>query len=377
MIDQTAVSQLLRMLAGGMLTITTVTLSVLILVLSLAAGQASPRSLPELMADTVIQNALSTFLATFVFAVAALSLFGFGVVEPEGVAFIFAAALLLGAAAMKYLVQWIHHIANHLQLNLIAQRLYLQADASLEDYIRNRSDFQSSSSDNLVGGITVHPSKAGYVQFIDIDRLQDLAESLDLEVELTLREGDFAHPRQPVMVAAVQDDLSQKSLDGLKSCLVIGPKRTSEGDPLLGFELLAEIACRALSPSLNDPQTALLCVNYMGALLARAAEVPEALYARCCTQNGRVKLVPIGFADMLQRAVRPLVRDGAGSAEVICGLVDLLSVAARSASPEYVPFLLEEAHRARDYALEELSLDADKESMKKKVADLEQFAQTA
>ena len=92
----------LKLLATGMMTVATVTLSVLMLVLSMAAGQFSPRAVPELMADPVTQNALGTFLATFVYALAALLLFGFEVVTGRGVTLVFIAGLLLAVNALRF-----------------------------------------------------------------------------------------------------------------------------------------------------------------------------------------------------------------------------------------------------------------------------------
>ncbi len=134
-IDSASVEDLLKLLAGSMLTVATVTLSVLMLVLSLAAGQASPRAVPEVMADPVTQNALGTFLATFVFALTALLLLGFDAVNRPGVTLIFCCALLLVMNSVRYLVQWIHHVADSLKLNRIVHRIHRQAQSVLESYL--------------------------------------------------------------------------------------------------------------------------------------------------------------------------------------------------------------------------------------------------
>src|SRR3546814_4619476 len=57
-VETAAVENLLEVLASGMLTVATVTLSVHMLVLNLAAGQVSPRAVPEIVADRGTQNAM-------------------------------------------------------------------------------------------------------------------------------------------------------------------------------------------------------------------------------------------------------------------------------------------------------------------------------
>src|SRR3546814_4593443 len=128
-VETAAVEKLLEVLASGMLTVATGTLSVHMLVLNLAAGQVSPRAVPESMADRGTQNAMGTFLGTFVYALSALLLLGFEVVARSGVSLLFLGALLMMLNAVRYLVQWIHHVAEILKINHTLHRVHRQAVA--------------------------------------------------------------------------------------------------------------------------------------------------------------------------------------------------------------------------------------------------------
>lgn len=140
-IETGTVTELLKLLASGMLTVAAVTLSVLMLVLSLAAGQVSPRAVPSVMADVVTQNALGTFLATFVYALAALLFIGFGVVTgPGGAALIFLGALLLALNAVRYMVQWTHHVAQVLKINRMVHRIHHHGTEVLAAYLDSKAD---------------------------------------------------------------------------------------------------------------------------------------------------------------------------------------------------------------------------------------------
>src|SRR3546814_3439390 len=115
-----------------MLTVATVTLSVLMLVLNLAAAQVSPRAVPEVMADQVTQNALGTFLATFVYSLTALLLLGFGAVSGPGLTLVVFGALLLALNAVRYLVQWSHHVAEVLKVNRMIHRIHRSEEQTSE-----------------------------------------------------------------------------------------------------------------------------------------------------------------------------------------------------------------------------------------------------
>ncbi|MCB2102829.1 MAG: DUF2254 domain-containing protein, partial [Rhodobacterales bacterium] len=194
------VENLLRLLASSMLTVTTVTLSVLILVLSLAAGQASPRTVPELMADPPTQRALGTFLGSFVFSLSALVFLGVEAITGPGVALTFAVALLLVASALRHLVQWIHHVSDALKLNRVIERVHRQSHAVLDRYLDPATDSESDGDDDGTepdgaDRFPVHPHRAGYVQFIDAEALGRLAGRHDLRLRLAVGEGAFVQPR--------------------------------------------------------------------------------------------------------------------------------------------------------------------------------------
>lgn len=359
------VQELLKLLAGSMLTVATVTLSVLMLVLSLAAGQASPRAVPEIMADPVTQNALGTFLATFVYALTALLLFGFGVVGEGGAALVFFGALFMVLNAVRYLVQWIHHVAEILKVNRMIHRIHRQASAVLETYLG--SDPTAGCDPLPRGGGSPETqelkSKAtGYVQLIDATRIHGLACEHGLAVELCVQEGDFVHPGRPLMRVR-GGGIGEEASDVLRAAVVIGFERSHEGDPRLGFELLAEVACRALSPGINDPQSALACVEHLGALLTIAGDKGPGEYPPEKSPDGRVQFQRCSFEAMLERAFRPIMRDGAGNAEVIIAIMQILRELMQIADPAYRRAIAAEAARAQAFGQEKLLLEADRAAL--------------
>jgi len=373
-VDRATVQELLKLLAGSMLTVATVTLSVLMLVLSLAAGQVSPRAVPEIMADPVTQNALGTFLATFVFALAALLLFGFDTVTGPGVTMTFLCAVVLAMNAVRYLVQWIHHVAEILKVNRIIHRIHRQARSVLETYLDAAPEAACEPATPGAGGETViRSSNTGYVQLIDSESLHNLACEHDLFVRLCIQEGDFVHPHRRLMT--VTGKISDEEVSAaLQATAVVGFERSHEGDPRLGFELLAEVACRALSPGINDPQSALACIEHLGSLLAVAGQRAADDYPPSQSPDRRVAFSRPGFPAMLERAFRPVMRDGASHAEVICAIAGVLKDLAESAAPGHLEDILAEAERAEAFGAEKLLLDADRQALARLVDDARKIA---
>ena len=365
-VEKANLNDLLKLLSQGMLTVSTVTLSVLMLVLNLAAGQASPRAVPEMMADSVTQNALGSFLATFVFSLTALMLLGADGISDAGVSLTFFCALALMLNALRYLVQWIHHVATAMKINRIVSRVHRQAEQVLTAYLKKGEAEAAQEARNGKGApVILNARKSGYVRVVDAGELEGLAEEHDLVLRLAVKEGDFVHPHRPLM-EAWGDGLDRGEEDAgelttaLRFTVTVGYERSPENDPLLGVELLAEIACRALSPGMNDPQTALVCLDHLGGLLAQAAAAPPEAYPPSLPGSGRVELHRVGFAALLERALRPVMRDGAGQAEVISRAIKLLGDLAESADSAYLDLLVEEAERAEALGQAGLTLERDR-----------------
>jgi uncharacterized membrane protein len=371
-IPQSATDGLLRLMAGSMLTVTTVALSVLMLVLSLSAGQASPRVVPELMADEATQNALGTFVATFVFALAAMLLIGMGGIHAAGITLTFFVTLLLAIAAIGYLVYWIHHVADSLKLTRITNRVFKQAEATLDAYLRKAGTPDAVWRETKgPPDFEVRPNRTGYIQLVDGDQLDELVQSCGMRIDVAVQEGDFVHPECVLIRANGEQELDDEIIGQLRDAVVIGAERSAEGDPLLGFELLAEIGCRALSPGINDPQTAITCIGYIGSLLARAAKAPPEDYPGPVTSSGKVRLPRPQFENFLKRAIRPLVRDGAASTEVVAAILDILVNLAGTGAEPYRKALGAEGQRTLEYATARLELASDKKAIEEKGRDLQ------
>ncbi len=372
-VETSSLRDLLNLLATGMLTVSTVTLSVLMLVLSLTAGQASPRAVPEVMADPVTQNALGSFLGTFVFSLTALMLLGSDSISESGVAITFFCALALIMNAVRYLVQWIHHVAESLKLNRIVKRIHSQAERVLENYLEQDAAQGCPAAPGKGRETAVQANRSGFVQLVDGAELRGLAERHEMTIRLCVREGDFVHPRRVLMVlrgAELNEDLET----ALRLSVAVHFERSPENDPLLGFELLAEVACRALSPGVNDPQSALVSLEYLAALLSQAAVRPAADYPPPCIGDGRVVLKRVAFTAFVEQALRPVMRDGAGSVEVICKIVELLAELVGICAPEYLELLTAEAERAEAFGKEALILPQDKTALAEAVAALRRAA---
>ena len=152
------------------------------------------------------------------------------------------------------------------------------------------------------GGVTISATRDGYLQFMDLDRLVELAEGLDAVFRVERKPGQYVVGGSRVIVctkAPVPDDLQET----INAAFTVGYQRTAVHDIEFSINQLVEIAVRALSPGVNDPFTAITCVDRLGSALRRLAErdMPRGFRN---DQKGRLRLVvpTTGFAHVVDVA---------------------------------------------------------------------------
>jgi uncharacterized membrane protein len=83
--------------------------------------------------------------------------------------------------------------------------------------------------------------------------------------------GDFVLPNAPIVSVWPDDALDDEVERAIGEALVLGPERTLHDDVALGIQQLSDIAVKALSPGINDPTTAMICIDRLSEVLVTLA----------------------------------------------------------------------------------------------------------
>ena len=171
----------------------------------------------------------------------------------------------------------------------------------------------------------------GYVQAIDRDGLVTLAEQQDLVIEILRRPGDFALAGEALLAVRAPDDrLTAEQMAKLRKAFSLGRVRTSTQDVRYGANQLTEIASRALSPGINDPFTAISCIDWLIDALVAMAGRPE-LPTVLAGDGGFPRLLEeqICTGDVMALTLGPLRGYACGDATVMAYLLGALARLAR------------------------------------------------
>lgn len=113
--------------------------------------------------------------------------------------------------------------------------------------------------------------------------------------------------------------------DRIRRAFALGRRRTPTQDVRYGARQLAEIAARALSPGINDPVTAMGCMDWLGEALAELARrTPEPAGHH---KDGRLRVLarPVGLAELAELAFAPIRTYGTGDPAVAVYLIRTLT----------------------------------------------------
>lgn len=327
----------LSTIAASMITLASLTYSLTLVALTLAAGQYGPRLLRTFMRDRVTQVGLGAFLATFVFCLGALRAVRPGN-NPDSVPHISVAlGMLMAGLCLAYLVYFIHHVASSINATSVIDAVSRELKASIgRPGDESGDEADDHQHDALPPGVApddarrVASGMTGYVTVTDHAALVKKAESCDGRIWVAVRPGDFVVEGEPL---AWLDAPSDEEPEAVRLAIVVGPERTMLQDVEFGVAQLVEVALRALSPGINDPFTAMSCIDQLGAALVALARHPPAP-TRWRGAGGTVRVyclrVPT-FEGALRAAFDPLRQAARGHVGVLIRLAEALDRIGRAA----------------------------------------------
>ncbi|MBN2319428.1 MAG: DUF2254 domain-containing protein [Acidobacteria bacterium] len=333
-------SAVLGIIAGSMITIAGVVFSMTLVVLSLASAQLGPRLLRVFMSDSATQVVLGTFIATFLYCLIVVRT----IRRAEEVLFVphlsVTFGVLLAVASVGVLIYFIHNVSISIQANEIAARVSKELIETIDHLFpqhigRGAQGIPTEPPD--VAFLEAFDQEArpvgavgdGYLQFIDADALLALAMGEDLVVRLEQKPGDYVVASCPLALIWPGNRATAPLINQVQSLFVLGRQRTSDQDVEFGVNQLVEIAVRALSPGLNDPFTAITCVDHLGSALCRLAtrDMPSP-YRHDCQNRLRV-IAPVNtFPAVTDAAFDQIRQYGRTSAAVTIRLMETIAVVA-------------------------------------------------
>jgi len=291
----------LSTVAGSMITVAGVTFSMTILSISYTTGQVGPRLLNNFMRDKGNQFTLGVFISTFLYCLMVLRTVRNADTAPPDSgknieligAFVPHVAIIVGLLmaimSVGVLIFFIHHVPESIHVSNIVAGVGRDLQAHIDEQFPatvgvphdEKADRESKASmpESFYDNARKLKSKhTGYVEYVDADGLLLIATEHDLVIRLRRRAGDFVTSNSVLLLASPGDKVTDEVARNLSTKFVCGVQRTPTQNLRFVFNQLVEVAMRALSPGVNDPFTAMNCMDWLQAALEQLAgrELPDA-----------------------------------------------------------------------------------------------------
>jgi len=304
--DPQVAQVILAGIASSIMTVVSIVFAILLMTLTLASMQFSPRIIVSFAKDRVTQWTLGVFLGTFCYCMAALPT-ARSLPHPFAPVVTVFGAMLLALACVAWLLYFIHHISQAISVSHIVDRIAAETEAMLDDVMPeprgNGSLPESEPAELSTWDIPLLSETSGYIRFIDTGRLVALAKLHHVKIRAVRRVGQFLPAGTPMLLAYKGDRLSPEGRSEILGAFDLGPSRTLQQDVEFGVLQIVDIALKAISPAVNDPTTAVTCVDQLSRILVRfaARKLPASVFYDP-PGIARVSVPQIGFDGLLKSA---------------------------------------------------------------------------
>ncbi|HET9492625.1 MAG TPA: DUF2254 domain-containing protein [Chloroflexia bacterium] len=348
---------MLSTIAGSILSVAAVAFSFTIVVFSFASSQYASRTIHSFMDDNTNQIVLGMLLGTFVYCLLILRTVRLESDNPFVPLLSTSVALVLAIVDLALFVLFIHHISESIQAYHIIRRVGSQTRKAIESLYPTH--VHSALTEEEVGvlvdernTVEVESRTDGYIQAVDTDYLMHMAERSDLLIVMHKGVGRFVVKGEALSLVGPAARVTQSVRRAVHSCFSLGHHRTILQDPQYGLLQLSDIAIKALSPAINDPNTAVMSLNEISSVLRTLAgrDIPRHVL---CGSEGKPRLVTLGptFESMVSQAFDQIRRYGMADATVAAKMLDVIAeVAERTDLQEQRVALIEHVLAIREDA---------------------------
>ncbi len=325
---------MLSAIATSVVTVAGVVFSITIVALSLASTQYSPRVLRHFMDDRPTQAVLGAFVGIYAYCLVVLRAVGGvndGVFMPSLAVL---GGVILALIGVGMLIFFIHHVAASIQASTILERIAVDAEAAIDHLFPQPLgepvvDAERAQAQVPQDWCAVASPASGYVTAVADAQIMKFACRHDCVVRMSHQIGDFVIEGKALIEVSTDVTLGNEDRRTLAHLVTLANRRTVQQDACFGLQQLVDVAVKALSPGINDPTTATMCIDRLGALMSRVASrhIPSPFRK----EGDRLRVIAAGpdFEHLASTAFDAVIEHSRGDQAVLWRLVQTLESLAK------------------------------------------------
>jgi len=309
-------------ISASMLTFIVFLMSMILIALQVAVGQLTPRIIAFAFSNPKVKWTLAMFTFTYMFSFSAQ-----GRIDDPVPQLVVLTTLLLTLASTGVFLYFIDFMGKSMRPVSICEKLGGHCFAAIEEMypaaLADRAGTAPPADPGAAARTITHPGPAGVILSFDAQGLVELAARQDCLIQVVPQVGDFLPSGEPlfrILRGGAGLDAAE-----LRRKVALGPERTIHQDVGFVLRIMVDIAIKALSPAINDPTTAIACLDHLQMLLRRLGE-RDLGEGRLKDREGNVRVLYAApsWEDYLRLAVCEIRQCGGNSIQVVRRLRVLL-----------------------------------------------------
>ena len=342
---------LLSVLVSAMMTMATLVFSMTIVSLSVAASQFGSRLVRSYVRDTKSKVTLGIFAMTIIYLLLGLRVVSGEMSPPQVPHLTVTLGLVLSVICVMAMVVLLHMVAHAIVVDEVVRRV----GADLEESIASMPLKAEGPAVPQAAALAAFPGSEypllapaeGYVEAIRYEHLAARAQEVDAFVSLEVMAGDFVArgDRLGSFHAPLDPQAAKELAPALAASVLIGTERTPVQDLAFSIRHLVDVALRALSPAINDANTARVVIDRLRGALSRLfrRQLPAGRYSDA---NGVLRVLARRhtYVDHIAHALDPIRHSAASQPVVVVTLLEALAkLMAHTGDPAILRFIMEQA----------------------------------
>lgn len=271
--DPQAAKLILGAIAGAAITIISISFSITIVVLSIASQQYSPRLLQNFMRQNDTKIILGIFISTFIYCLISIGLTQDSNQYEAAFTMIAFIGLLLGILSLMAFIYFINFVIQSISLSNIIYHIEKDIISTISKFYPDASsdadlEYGLGSFDHEPCQLMVRASETGYLQSINYDQLLSVAASYHCRIKVLYHVGDYVIENTTLCeIFYDKAELSSNEVTLILDQFFVRNDRKVGEDILFPINQLVDIAVKALSPGVNDPKTAINCMDTLAKVM--------------------------------------------------------------------------------------------------------------
>lgn len=267
--------QFLTTLAGVFLTVATFTFTTILTVMTTYSSSFTPRVVQRFISKPHVLSLIGIFIGGFFYAV--LSLFVVQAVPSDKRLLAGTLGVLYAIASMIEFMRFVQRVIRDIRIVNVIQDIYDEACELVEKEVAERKQAVRLSKDDSDRTIAIKAHETGYFYDLNVELLRSRLADVACELVIDKKIGEYV--AKGVQIADLHlldtpgkenDAQDEKAFsEDIASCFLFNKAKNDTRDYHHELALLVEIALRAISPAVNDPNTAINCIGKISSLLGQ------------------------------------------------------------------------------------------------------------